>query len=278
LTTYQDLLRRAVATLKTAGINDPARDARTLLAHALKIERGRLGLMLGDSAAAFADDGFVAMIRQRASHVPVSRIIGYRDFYGRRFAVGPAVLDPRPETECLVERALETRFRTALDLGTGSGCILLTLLAECPGSSGVGTDLSPTALALAGANARALGVGDRLQLIESDWFGAVGGRFDLIVSNPPYIAAAELPGLQSEVRDHDPRMALTDGGDGLGAFRAIAAGAAAHLAKAGCLMVEIGPTQGGAVRSLLAGQGFAEIRIWPDLDGRDRVVSARQSD
>jgi len=278
LTTCQDLLRHGVTLLKDAGIDDPARDARTLLAHALKIARGRLGLMLGDRAGEGADDRFTAMIRQRASHVPVSRIIGYRDFYGRRFAVGPAVLDPRPETECLVAQALDAPFRTALDLGTGSGCILLTLLAERPGASGVGTDLSPGALALAGENARALGVGDRLQLVESDWFGAVDGRFDLIVSNPPYIAAAEMPGLQPEVRDHDPRMALTDGGDGLGAYRAIAAGAPAHLAPAGRLMLEIGPTQAGAVQALLAAQGLADIRVWPDLDGRDRVVSARQPD
>ncbi len=161
-----------------------------------------------------------------------------------------------------------------LDLGTGSGCILLSCLADMPAATGVGADLSQAALAMAGENAAALGLEERTAFVRSDWFAEVEGRFDLIVANPPYIAAEEMAGLAPEVRDWEPHLALSPGGDGLGAYRAIAAGAAAHLAPAGRLIVEIGPAQGQAVAGLLAGQGFTGIAILPDLDGRDRVVEA----
>lgn len=268
-------LAEAAAALARAGVADPMRDARLLLAHALGIAPDRLVLHLADPPGAGAGARFRALVAERARRRPLSHLTGRRLFWGRGFAVTPDVLDPRPETECLVALALARPFARVLDLGTGSGAILLTLLAERPEAEGLGTDLSEPALAVARANAAALGTGARARFLRADWFAGVAGRFDLIVSNPPYVAAAEMAGLAPEVRDWEPHLALSPGGDGLGAYRAIAAGAGAHLAPGGRLLVEIGPSQGGAVAALLAAAGLAGIAVHPDLDGRDRVVEAR---
>ena len=214
-------------------------------------------------------------IKDRLDRRPVSRILGEREFWGRCFKVTEATLDPRPETETLVELALAEPFSQVLDLGTGTGCILISLLAERPDATGVGTDISDQAVLVAGDNAERHEVADRLILPLSGWFDSIGGRFDLIVSNPPYIAGEEMSTLEPEVRDHDPRIALTDGGDGLSAYRAIAAGAPDHLTAGGRLLVEIGPTQAGAVTGLFRAAGLEDITVHPDLDGRDRVVSGR---
>ena len=268
-------LREAVARLVAAGVPDAPRDARLLLAHALGIAPDRLTLHLSEPVAPSAADRFAALVAARAARAPVSHLTGQRLFWGRSFRVTPAVLDPRPETETLVALALSEPFARVLDLGTGSGCILLSLLADRPAATGLGADLSPDALAVAQDNAAALGLQDRAAFVCSDWCAAVDGPFDLILSNPPYIAAAEMSGLAPEVRDHEPHLALTDGADGLTAYRAIAAQAPARLAPGGRLMVEIGPTQGAAVAALLAAAGLAAPRIHRDMDGRDRVVAAR---
>lgn len=220
---------------------------------------------------------FEDLVRRRAAREPFSHIAGYRDFWTHRFKVTSAVLDPRPETETLVAQALAEPFSKVLDLGTGSGCILISLLAEMPEAKGVGTDLSERAVLVAGENAKRIGVADRLVLPLSDWFEDVGGVFDLIVSNPPYIAAEEMDALQPEVRDFEPRGALTDEADGLSAYRAIAAGAPDHLTPGGRLLVEIGPTQAREVCEIFQGAGLVEITVHPDLDGRDRVVAARKA-
>lgn len=276
--TGAEALARAVPRLRAAGVDDPAGDARWLLAHALGIDPGRLTLHLPEPLGAAAAARFDAAITARAARQPVSRIIGFREFYGRRIQIGAAVLDPRPETEILVELALSEAFATVLDLGTGSGCILLTLLAEREQAQGCGSDISGDALEIARRNAAALGVADRASLTQSDWFTGISGRYDLIVSNPPYIAQAEMAALAPEVRDHEPALALTPGGDGLDAYRAIAAGAGAHLATGGRLMVETGPTQGEAVARLMRDAGLVAVTVTPDLDGRDRVVSGRKPD
>ncbi|MCC0079983.1 MAG: peptide chain release factor N(5)-glutamine methyltransferase [Rhodobacter sp.] len=265
-------LRAAITRLAAAGVPDPARDARLLLAHALGIGADRLVLALRDPLPAAAEARFAAALSQREGRRPVSQITGRRAFWGRDFQVSAAVLDPRPETETLVAEALSRPFHRVLDLGTGSGAILLTLLAERPVARGLATDLSPEALAVARANAEALGV-TRATFALSDWFGQVEGRFDLIVSNPPYIAEAEMADLSPEVL-HEPRMALTPGGDGLDAYRAIAAGALRHLEPGGRLLVEIGWTQAAMVRALLADAGLGSLRTLRDLDGRDRVIAA----
>ncbi len=275
--TGTEALAAAVRQLAAAGVTDAPRDARRLLAHAMCVDPARLTLHLPDALDAKAVDRFARAIAARAQRQPVSQITGQRLFFGRPFRVTPDVLDPRPETEALVAAALEEPFARVLDLGTGSGAILLTLLAEQPGATGVGTDASAAALAVAAANARALGLEGRAELRAGDWLEAVpkGESFDLIASNPPYIAEAEMAGLEPEVRDWEPRLALTPGGDGLDAYRAIAAGASAHLVAGGRLLVEIGPTQAAAVCALFAAAGLMEVRVLPDLDGRDRVVTAR---
>ncbi|GHF71550.1 peptide chain release factor N(5)-glutamine methyltransferase [Seohaeicola zhoushanensis] len=266
-------LAAAAARLRAAGVADPARDARILLAHAASIDPSRVTLIAPEQVEPEVADRFERLISLRAVRVPVSHLIGERAFYGRNFKVSRDVLDPRPETETLIEAALAAPFGRVLDLGTGSGCILVTLLAERPQATGLGVDLSPLACRQAALNAGALGVAERAAFRESDWFAAVDGTFDLIVSNPPYIALAEMPGLSDEVRRHEPELALTDGGDGLGAYRAIAPGLLDHLAPGGRMLVEIGPTQGAAVAQILAGAGLVDVSVLPDLDGRDRVVS-----
>ncbi|CAM5430196.1 peptide chain release factor N(5)-glutamine methyltransferase [Frigidibacter albus] len=272
--TGSEALRAAVARLAAAGVAEAPRDARRLLAHAMGIGADRLLLHLGEALSPAAAVAFDRAVAARAARQPVSQITGSRLFWGRAFRVTRDTLDPRPETETLIAAALERRFARVLDLGTGTGCIVLTLLAEQPEARGMGTDLSPAALAVAAGNAAALGLAERVELVASDWFAGVAGRFDLIVSNPPYIAADEMAALDPEVRDWEPHLALTPGGDGLDAYRAIAAGAGAHLAPGGRLLVEIGPAQGAAVAGLFAAAGLGRIRVLPDLDGRDRVVSA----
>jgi release factor glutamine methyltransferase len=261
--------------LREAGVPDAPGDARRLLSLALAVEPGRLTLVLSDPISDLQFEAYRALLTRRAKREPVSHLVGHRSFWGRDFEVTANVLDPRPETEILVATALEEPFERVLDLGTGSGCILLTLLAEQPAASGFGVDLSPAALDIAQRNAVRLGVADRVSLRRSNWFDAADGAFDLIVSNPPYIAAAEMPGLDPEVRDWEPRMALTDEADGLGAYRAILSGAARHLAPGGRLMVEIGPTQAGSVARIGMQQGLAAPEVRQDFDGRARVCLFR---
>lgn len=271
--TAAQALRRAAETLAQAGIPEARTDARALLAHALGLDPARLTLHLTDPMPPGAEARLDAALQARLARQPVSQIIGHRLFWGRAFRVTPDVLDPRPETETLIATALEEPFQTLLDLGTGSGCILLTLLAECPQAQGTGADISAAALAVARQNAAT--IAPRARLHVSDWCQAIEGHFDLITSNPPYIAAAEMPHLAPEVRDHEPHVALTPGGDGLDAYRVLAAQAPSHLAPGGRLIVEIGPTQGQAVAGLFRDAGLAQVEIRRDLDQRDRVVLAR---
>ncbi|WIY24968.1 peptide chain release factor N(5)-glutamine methyltransferase [Parasedimentitalea psychrophila] len=265
----------ATARLRAAGVPDPARDARVLLAHAARIEASRVTLIAPEDLDPDIAERYDQLIALRAIRVPVSHLLGERAFYGRRFKVSGEVLDPRPETECLIEAALSLPFQRLLDLGTGSGCILVTLLAEQQQATGLGVDLSEAACLQASANAVLQRVQARADIRLSDWFQTVDGKFDLIVSNPPYIALSEMPGLSAEVRDHEPQMALTDGGDGLGAYRRIASEVGNYLTRGGRVLVEIGPTQAVAVADLFEQAGLRQIRVVQDLDGRNRVVCAQ---
>lgn len=274
--TASDALRVAIPRLAAHGVPDPVTDARRLLAHALHIGPERLTLHLPDrmtpeSIARYEDALFARMRRQ-----PVSQITGSRMFWGRAFRVTGDTLDPRPETEVLVAEALRLPLRRVLDLGTGTGCILLSILAERPTATGLGVDLSEAALDVARDNAGRLGLDLRARFLQSDWWAGVTARFDLIVSNPPYIAAAEMPALSREVFDWEPHLALTPGGDGLDAYRALAAGVLSHLEPGGRLLVEIGPTQAAAVSALFGEAGLQGLRVLTDWDGRDRVVVAER--
>ncbi|MGJ8545377.1 MAG: peptide chain release factor N(5)-glutamine methyltransferase [Sulfitobacter sp.] len=268
-------MARAAAQLRAAGVPDPARDARLLLAHAAAVDAARLTLIAPEEISPEICERYEHLVALRAVRVPVSQLIGKRSFYGRDFAISRDVLDPRPETETLIEAALSEPFERLLDLGTGSGAILVTLLAERPAAKGVGVDLSENACLQASANAVQHGVAPRAQIVQSNWFENVEDRFDLIVSNPPYLARAEMDDVAPELALHEPRMALTDEADGLSVYRIIAAQAQAYLTPLGRVMVEIGWQQGADVRAIFAAQSWAEIQVLPDLDGRDRVVCAQ---
>jgi release factor glutamine methyltransferase len=272
----------AASSLRQGGIDTPELDARLLLCHAATLSHeayiARACEALDPSARARLD----AAIARRLEHEPVARIVGTREFYGRSFRVDPRVLDPRPDTETLIEAALAIVDRRGwrqrplrlLDLGTGSGCILATLLAELPCAQGIGTDISPAALACAAANASRLGVGARAGFIAANWLDAASGRFDLILANPPYIASSEIAGLAADVADYDPRLALDGGPDGLEAYREIAARAGGALAEQGRLLLEIGQTQADAVAEILRGARLEPQAIVRDLAGRPRMVVA----
>ncbi|NEY89186.1 peptide chain release factor N(5)-glutamine methyltransferase [Tabrizicola oligotrophica] len=274
MTTGNEALRAAIARLRAGGIDDAALDARILLAHALPIAPDRLTLHLPDEMTAPQARAFEEALVARLARQPVAQIIGQRQFWGLTFRVTQDTLDPRPDTEALVAEAVKAPFLSLLDLGTGTGCILLACLKSMPMARGLGVDISPAALAVAEDNAARLGLQTRASFRASDWFSAVPGRYDLIVSNPPYIAAEEMAGLAPEVRDWEPHLALTPGGDGLEPYRILARGAPARLMAGGRLLVEIGWTQGPAVAALFAAQGLQDIRILPDMEGRDRVVAA----
>ncbi|APE43714.1 protein-(glutamine-N5) methyltransferase, release factor-specific [Sulfitobacter alexandrii] len=274
MTTAGAVMAAAAARLRAAGVPDPARDARLLLAHAASVDAGRITLIAPEEIAPEIAERFERLVSLRAVRVPVSQLVGARAFFGREFKVSREVLDPRPETETLIELALSERFERVLDLGTGSGCILVTLLAERAEATGIGVDLSEGACLQASANAVVHGVAARAEILQSDWFAAVEGRFDLIVANPPYLAAEEMGHVAPELRDHEPRMALTDEADGLSAYRIIADEAQGYLTAAGRVLVEIGWQQGDAVQEIFRRAGWGAVTLAQDLGGRARVVSA----
>lgn len=270
------LIAEAARRLRHAGVEDPARDARLLARWAAGLDGAAFSARLDEPTPAAEAARFAEAVAARAARVPVAQITGMREFWGRRFRVTPDVLDPRPETETLIAAALDgPPARRILDLGTGSGCILLTLLAEWPEARGTGTDISPAALAVAEANARALGLADRAGFARADWCAGLTGRFDMVVSNPPYVSAAELAGLTPEIRLHEPRAALVpagDPGDGLEAYRRIAAGIAPLMAPRARVLLEIGASQGAEVAGIMAAAGASRPAVLRDLDGRDRVI------
>jgi release factor glutamine methyltransferase len=219
-------------------------------------------------------------LTRRLAGEPIHRIFGWREFYGLTLSLSPETLEPRPDTETLVnavlpfarERATATGSCRILDLGTGTGAIPLALLSSVATAIAVATDIAPGALATAHRNAKSLGLAARFTTLESNWFESVSGHFDLIVSNPPYIRSDVIPTLDREVREHDPLLALDGGTDGLDAYRAIAAGAPKHLAEGGLVAVEIGFDQTESASSLFQAAGFVIDQKHADLAGNDRVL------
>ncbi|MGH1369047.1 MAG: peptide chain release factor N(5)-glutamine methyltransferase [Maritimibacter sp.] len=251
---------------------DPMREAKLLLGLASGQGAHPLHHLTRADFSTDLMDTYMALLNRRVAREPMSHILGYRDFWTHRFKVTKDVLDPRPDTETLVAEALNTRFDKVLDLGTGSGCILISLLAERPSTQGVGVDLSPAALDVARENANAIGVAQRSTFLQGHWFAPITTRFDLIVSNPPYIGAAAMPRLAPEL-SFEPRMALTDEADGLDAYREITQNAAEYLTAKGRLMVEIGFDQATQVRALFEAAKFQNVTVIQDINGRDRVVT-----
>jgi release factor glutamine methyltransferase len=272
-------LRRAFAE---AGIETAGLDARLLLIAALGIGRTDLVTRPDEPLTEGQADILSAYKRRRLTHEPVARILGEREFWGLPFSLSPETLVPRPDTETLVETALslipdrQAPMRL-VDFGTGSGCILTALLHELPRAQGLGIDRSVGAIRTARRNAARNGVGDRALFVVSDWAEAVRGRFDLIVSNPPYIAAAIVPTLEPEVRDHDPVLALDGGPDGLEAYRILLGEAGRLLVPGGLMVLEIGYDQAEALKRLAQAQALDVLALNHDLSGSPRCIALKQT-
>lgn len=276
------LLLDATRRLKQAGIEGPRQDAVLLLSEATGLTPDRVRL---EPAMAVAPDiaaRFEALLLRRLAYEPISHILGTREFWSLPFRVTRDVLDPRPDSETLVAGVLAAiTDRGAklklVDFGTGSGCLLLSLLHELPNASGLGVDASPAALKIAQENAERLGLAARARFRLGDWGAGIAERFDILISNPPYIESAVVPGLAPEVATYEPLLALDGGADGLAAYRRLAPDLARLAAPGAFVALEIGLGQDVAVSALLAGAGFAGIAVLPDLAGIGRVVTGRKS-
>lgn len=273
-----DVVRLSAGWLGDHGSDSPRLDAELLAAHALGLRRIDLYLQFDRPLDAGELGRIRELVRRRGGGEPVAYILGRREFYGRSFAVSPAVLVPRPETETLVEEALRAARAAgesgiAADLGTGSGCIACTLAAELPGWRVIGVDVSPDALAVAGANAESLGVAGRVDLRQGSWAEPLTEPVDVLVANPPYITESELGGLARDVAEHEPKVALVAGGDGLAAYRDLLASLAA---PPGWFGFEVDPRRATGVAELVAARWpGTEPRVVDDLAGRARVVTGR---
>lgn len=269
---YRKLYETGKDRLEKAGIQEAALDARLLLEEVCGTDRNTL-LVHGDRAVTEEEETqFRIFIERRSTHEPLQQITGWQEFMGLRFSVTEDVLVPRQDTETLVEEVMRylRDGMEILDVCTGSGCILLSLLRYSNGCRGVGCDISEKALAVAGQNAKQLGIS--AQFIQSDLFESIEGRFEYIVSNPPYIRKDMIPTLMEEVRDHEPLIALDGGEDGLDFYRKITREATEHLYSGGMLFFEIGYDQGEAVKLLMEEEGYEEVTVSQDLAGLDRVV------
>ncbi|RAZ86673.1 peptide chain release factor N(5)-glutamine methyltransferase [Mesorhizobium hawassense] len=274
------LLKAARERLAAAGIADPALDSRLIVEHFSGTTRTQAiaepGQQVGDAALPAIE----LALRRRVAGEPVHRILGYREFYGLRLSLSPETLEPRPDTETLVDAVLPFVRTIAerqgecriLDLGTGTGAIALPLLSAVPVATATGVDISPDALATAAGNARNLGLDGRFKALHSNWFEKVSGRYHVIASNPPYIPSREIGNLQDEVRDFDPHRALDGGVDGLDPYRVIVAEAAGFLETQGKVAVEIGHTQKDEVTGIFAAAGYRLVGVHSDLGGNDRVL------
>ena len=275
-----DVLREAAQILQNAGVPEARREAGSLLSFVIEKDRTFLISHADDDLNESEVDQFRGAVERRAVGEPLQYITGVQDFFGREFRVTPDVLIPRPETELLVETALEVNKAPAIsicDVGTGSGCIALTLLCERDDARAVAVDKSPAALDVAKFNAQKLAVADRTEFVVSDCFDSLDEReFDLIVSNPPYVAAGVLEGLQREVRDHEPLIALSPGPDGLSIIRRLVKESPKFLKPNGHLLMEIGFDQGEAVQRLIDANVWELLEVRPDLQCIPRIVMLRK--
>lgn len=275
--TYRECYEQGCRTLQAAGIEETALDARLLLEAVCGTDRNDLLVHGEQQVAPEAEEKYLNWIRQRAEHIPLQQLTGEQGFMGLTFNVNEHVLIPRQDTEILVEEVLKELHdgMRVLDMCTGSGCILLSLLHYSNDCEGLGVDLSAEALEVAGRNVLKVLTPEKAEhahFLQSDLFEKVEGKFEIIVSNPPYIASAEVEKLMPEVRDHEPRMALDGTEDGLHFYRRIIEEAGKHLVSSGMLFFEIGYDQGQAVSELMRTEGYREVQVMQDYAGLDRVV------
>lgn len=273
-------LRDATLALAAKRVDNPRLDARLLLAAALRVEMTYLFNHPDEKLDDESERRLAALLARRCDREPISQILGCREFWSLNFRVSRDVLTPRPDSETLIEAVLaefpdRQRPYRLLDLGTGSGCLLLALLSELPQAFGIGVDRSRAALALAGENAIALGFAARCQWLEGDWCAGLSGPFDIIISNPPYIPTGEIDHLDPEVAFFDPRGALDGGADGLDCYRLLAPQIAARLAPGGIAALELGAGQVRAVEKIMLAAGLAIGAIRRDLGGIERCLLAR---
>lgn len=279
-TTLERILRETRAMLARSDIDDPGLESRLLVEHLTGTTRAH-AITAPKRPVDLATANLVAeAVARRLEGEPIHRILGFREFYGLELLLSPETLEPRPDTETLIDAMLPVLRETAkrhgtcriLDLGTGTGAIALALLSQIETTTAVGVDISAGALETAARNADLLGLGARFAPVHSDWFSAVSGRFHAIVSNPPYISSMDIGALQIDVRKFDPLVALDGGRDGLDAYRTISAHAADHLEQGGTIGVEIGYDQRASVSDIFHNAGFRLIKAQRDLGGNDRVL------
>lgn len=275
--TLSQALNAATRALSSSGVSDARRDARLLLA--AHLGRDAAWIIAHDTDRLPEPEGFAALIARRGNREPVSRILGLREFWSMDFEVTPDTLDPRPDSETIIDAALELiEDRAAplrvLDIGTGTGCLLLALLSELPNARGIGTDISKGALSCAARNATSNALADRVDFIETSWARGIEGPFDLIVSNPPYIPSADIDRLDPEVSLFDPRPALDGGEDGLAPYGEIARAGLGLLAADGQIVLEFGQDQADRIRDILETAGYLDTVVRHDLSGHDRVIHA----
>ena len=275
--TLRELLAEGEHVLQTAGIEDWKMDAWYLLEETLEVTRTRYLVDSGKAVSEEEKTRYLELIDKRASHIPLQHLTGEQEFYGYPFYVNEHVLIPRQDTEVLVEEALKRKKEgmRVLDLCTGSGCILLSILKNLKQGTGVGIDISEQALEVARRNAKRLGLEAATTFVLSDLFEKAQGPYDMIVSNPPYIETEEIAQLMPEVRDHEPRLALDGMSDGLYYYRSIVSQCRDYLKEDGALLFEIGAGQGAAVSELLKEAGFVFVQVIKDLAGLDRVVAGK---
>jgi release factor glutamine methyltransferase len=280
LTTLGQALQEIAERLAGAGVEDARRDAQVLLGHVLDRDRAYLHAFPEVQLSSDQNARLSGLVERRAARVPMSQVLGSREFWSLDFQVTADTLTPRPDSETLIEAAIE-QFGNGpgpakiADLGTGTGCLLISLLTVWPVSRGLGVDLSPEALAVAGNNARACGVDGRCAFVEASWFDGITDRFDLIVSNPPYIPSDDLAGLEPEVAQHEPHLALSGGDDGLDAYRALLPQLPGHLTDAGLVVLEHGAGQGPDLESLAFEHGLVAVASKSDLAGFRRCFVVR---
>jgi len=275
--------REVIRQLKDAAIETPELDTRLLIGAVLALDLTGLATAQARVVTDTEAGQLAGFVARRIAGEPVARILGTKEFWGLPLALSAATLVPRPDTETLVEAALDVvgtgakrRSLRIADLGTGSGAILLALLKELPDAQGIGTDISAEALSTAAGNAERLGLAERASFVQCNYAQALQGPFDLIVSNPPYIPTVDIAGLDIDVREHDPLRALDGGADGLDAYRALIPQAVALLGAGGALLVEVGHDQSDAVARLMAAAGLALAPVRADLAGIPRVVIGRK--